>query len=228
MLIFLSEAQSNQWRSWCEEERIKLHSQLAIVPLSVNDELAFVAGIPCSLNTPSFSTEKMLERRQLLRNSVRKEMGLTDNDVLVMTLSSINPGKGQHLLLKSVQLLIDQNTSQHETSMLTAGNSSNSVTVDDSWTVRKLNEETQEERLKMLIGSVGSKSNKVAYVKGILRFLSNHSNLSKSVLWTRATTNVASLYSAADVYVINSQVNLQSLIFSSSACSYSLIYVLNQ
>lgn len=205
MLVFLSEAQSNQWLSWCEKENIKLHSQLAIVPLSVNDELAFVAGIPCSLNTPSFSTEKMLEKRQLLRNSVRKEMGLTDNDVLVMTLSSINPAKGQHLLLKSVQLLIDQNTSRHETSMLTAGNSTNSVTVDDSWTVRKLNEETQEGRLKMLIGSVGSKSNKVAYVKGILRFLSNHSNLSKSVLWTRATTNVASLYSAADIYVINSQ-----------------------
>lgn len=212
MLVFLSEAQSNQWLSWCEKENIKLHSQLAIVPLSVNDELAFVAGIPCSLNTPSFSTEKMLEKRQLLRNSVRKEMGLTDNDVLVMTLSSINPAKGQHLLLKSVQLLIDQNTSRHETSMLTAGNSTNSVTVDDSWTVRKLNEETQEGRLKMLIGSVGSKSNKVAYVKGILRFLSNHSNLSKSVLWTRATTNVASLYSAADIYVINSQVNLQSFI----------------
>ncbi|TQD87843.1 hypothetical protein C1H46_026613 [Malus baccata] len=39
----------------------------------------------------------------------------------------------------------------------------------------------------------------------LLGFLSQHSNLSKSVLWTPATTRVAALYSAADVYVMNSQ-----------------------
>ncbi|KAM1380550.1 hypothetical protein ACFX2I_022262 [Malus domestica] len=33
----------------------------------------------------------------------------------------------------------------------------------------------------------------------------HHSNLSKSVLWTPATTRVAALYSATDVYVMNSQ-----------------------
>lgn len=63
-----------------------------------------------------------------------------------------------------------------------------------------------KQSLKILIGSVGSKSNKVDYVKGLLTFLQQHSNLSKSVLWTPATTRVASLFSAADVYVINSQV----------------------
>ncbi|KAG0503193.1 hypothetical protein HPP92_003265 [Vanilla planifolia] len=46
MLTFLSDAQSKQWLSWCEEENIKLKSQPMVVPLSVNDELAFVAGIP--------------------------------------------------------------------------------------------------------------------------------------------------------------------------------------
>jgi len=65
-----------------------------------------------------------------------------------------------------------------------------------------------KQSLKILIGSVGSKSNKVEYVKSLASFLSQHSNLSKSVLWTPSTTHVASLYSAADVYVINSQVNI--------------------
>lgn len=68
------------------------------------------------------------------------------------------------------------------------------------------NETNSDQSLKILIGSVGSKSNKVDYVKGLLNFLSQHSNLSKSVLWTPATTRVASLFSAADAYVINSQV----------------------
>ncbi|PNX96798.1 UDP-glycosyltransferase-like protein [Trifolium pratense] len=63
----------------------------------------------------------------------------------------------------------------------------------------------KKQSLKILIGSVGSKSNEVDYVKSMISLLSQHSNLSKSVLWTPATTHVASLYSAADVYVINSQ-----------------------
>ena len=44
--------------NWREEENIKLRSQPAVVPLSVYDELAFVAGIYSSLNTPSFTTKK--------------------------------------------------------------------------------------------------------------------------------------------------------------------------
>uniref|UniRef100_A0A5B7BFH7 Glycosyl transferase family 1 domain-containing protein n=1 Tax=Davidia involucrata TaxID=16924 RepID=A0A5B7BFH7_DAVIN len=273
MLIFLSEAQSKQWLAWCEGENIKLNSQPALIPLSVNDELAFVAGIACSLNTPSFSTEKMLEKRQLLRNSVRKEMGLKDNDMLVMSLSSINPGKGQLLLLESARLMVEQESPQYDSgikalwergqnkstsagihhsrallqNMNHLGETSNggetsnelhffkeyfisligprkenlwlpdlSTPIDDSdgvlldsnVNIRKLLSESEglkEQTLKVLIGSVGSKSNKVPYVKALLRFLSQHSNLSNSVLWTPATTRVASLYSAADVYVINSQ-----------------------
>ena len=108
MLIFLSESQTKQWQTWCEEENIKLRSQPEVVPLSVNDELAFGAGFTCSLNTPSITPANMLEKKKLLRDSVRKEMGLTDNDMLVMSLSSINVGKGQLLLVESANLIIEQ------------------------------------------------------------------------------------------------------------------------
>ncbi|KAJ4951763.1 hypothetical protein NE237_028595 [Protea cynaroides] len=266
MLMFLSESQSKQWLAWCEEEGIKLKSQRALVPLSVNDELAFVAGIPCSLNTPSFSIKKMMEKKQLLRDAVRKEMRLTDNDLLLMSLSSTNPGKGQLLLLESARLVVEQDLSlvnsrsndlikigqdhsslsgkkhlralfqrKHhigessnglygsEKSSFTSNeverkglglqiimpnNYTNTLTSDSDEKLRKLlsdREGTKKQNLKILIGSVGSKSNKVTYVKGLLRFLSQHSNLSKSVLWTPATTRVASLYAAADAYIINSQ-----------------------
>lgn len=263
MLIFLSESQSKQWLAWCAEEKIKLMSQPALVTLSVNDELAFVAGIASSLNTPAFSTENMLEKRQLLRKSVREEMGLTDNDMLVMSLSSINPGKGHFLLLESARLMIEQkpflndialdgsaekDEDYHSRALLQnwkrvgessngllfanesfissnkpkkrnfqllnvfkSMNNSDAVHLDNVGNIRKLFSDSigkKEQTLKVLIGSVGSKSNKVPYVKAILRFLSHQSNLSKSVLWTPATTRVASLYAAADVYVINSQVIL--------------------
>lgn len=117
MLVFLSESQSKQWKKWCEEEHIKLRASPEIVPLSVNDELAFVAGIPSTLNTPSFSTEKMIEKRLLLRESVRGEMGLTDNDMLVISLSSINPGKGQLLLLESASSVVESGQLQDDEEM---------------------------------------------------------------------------------------------------------------
>lgn len=122
MLVFLSESQSKQWQKWCEEESIKLRSLPEIVALSVNEELAFVAGIPSTLNTPSFSTEKMVEKKQLLRESVRKEMGLTDNDMLVISLSSINPGKGQLLLLESVSSVLEQGQLQDDKKMKKVSN----------------------------------------------------------------------------------------------------------
>nr|GMC68760.1 uncharacterized protein LOC109189256 isoform X1 [Ipomoea batatas] len=243
-LIFLSELQSKQWLAWCEEEHIKLKSQPALIPLSVSDELAFPAGIACSLNTPLFSTEKMLEKRNLLRNFVRNEMGLSDNDMLVMSLSSVNPGKGQLLLLESARLIIEQglplstsalkdqdylkrallhnwkqfgenlNKSSLKrakfspSDLFTSKHDAQRKSVDTSVNSRRLLSKTegkQRQKLKILIGSVGSKSNKVPYVKTLLRFVSQHANLSNSVLWTPATTRVASLYAAADVYVMNSQ-----------------------
>ncbi|BAT91578.1 hypothetical protein LR48_Vigan05g215300 [Vigna angularis] len=230
MLVFLSESQSKQWQKWCEEERIKLRSYPEIVPLSVNDELAFVAGIPSTLNTPSFSTEKMVEKRQLLRESVRKEIGLTDNDMLVISLSSINPGKGQLLLLESVSSVLEQGLLQddkkmkklstmkegistlarkHRNRKLLPVLKNGKVASNDILSRRKQvlpnDKGTIQQSLKLLIGSVGSKSNKADYVKSLLNFVEQHPNTSKSVFWTPATTRVASLYSAADVYVINSQ-----------------------
>ncbi|PIN03306.1 Glycosyltransferase [Handroanthus impetiginosus] len=213
-LIFLSESQSKQWLTWCEEENIQLKSEPALVPLSVNDELAFVAGISCSLSTPSFTTEKMMEKKQLLRSAVRNEMGLNDNDMLVVSLSSINPGKGQLLLLESARLMIERgqvvNDSGPKDSFLIDHDyySRALLMSDKDATMRKLLSESTgktEQNLKILIGSVGSKSNKVPYVKTLLRYLSMHSNLSKSVLWAPATTRVASIYAAADVSVMNSQ-----------------------
>ncbi|CAI9114082.1 OLC1v1014713C1 [Oldenlandia corymbosa var. corymbosa] len=233
-LVFLSESQSKQWLAWCEEENIKLKSAPELIPLSVNDELAFVAGIPCSLNTPASSTEKMLEKRQLLRTAVRKEMGLTDNDMLVVSLSSINPGKGQFLLLESARILFESglpsNSSVIKSSEKKSQNFRGRVLLQKGRSKRKLRKGTlrkQEtikahgngttghllaerekkpaQKLKVLIGSVGSKSNKVPYVKLLLKLLSEHQNMSNSVLWTPATTRVASLYAAADVYVMNAQ-----------------------
>ncbi|KAG4955377.1 hypothetical protein AAZX31_15G013100 [Glycine max] len=234
MLVFLSESQSKQWQKWCEEESIKLRSHPEIVPLSVNDELAFVAGIPSTLNTPSFSTEKMVEKKQLLRESVRKEMGLTDNDMLVISLSSINPGKGQLLLLESVSSVLEQGQSPGDKKMKEVSNikeglsslarkhrirkllplMSNGKVASNSISSNSLSRRKQvlpndkgtiQQSLKLLIGSVRSKSNKADYVKSLLSFLEQHPNTSTSIFWTPATTRVASLYSAADVYVINSQ-----------------------
>ncbi|CAH2036490.1 unnamed protein product [Thlaspi arvense] len=218
MLVFLSESQSKQWLTWCEEEHIKLRSQPVTVPLSVNDELAFVAGIPSSLNTPTLSPEKMREKRQILRESVRKELGLTDEDMLVMSLSSINPGKGQLLLLESVALALAAREAEAQRNLKGIIIKKEKVSLSRKHRLRGSSREMksvslpldnavtrQRQELKVLLGSVGSKSNKVGYVQEMLSFLSNNGNLSKSVIWTPATTRVASLYSAADVYVTNSQ-----------------------
>uniref|UniRef100_A0A1J3F1U1 Putative glycosyltransferase n=1 Tax=Noccaea caerulescens TaxID=107243 RepID=A0A1J3F1U1_NOCCA len=217
MLIFLSESQSKQWLTWCEEEHIKLRSQPVIVPLSVNDELAFVAGIPSSLNTPTLTPEKMKEKRQTLRESVRAELGLTDADMLVMSLSSINPPKGQLHLLESVALALAEREQEAQRS-LKGVIRKEKVSLSSKHRLRGSSRQMQsvshtldkgvtklKQELKVLLGSVGSKSNKVGYVKEMLSFLSSNGNLSKSVIWTPATTRVASLYSAADVYVTNSQ-----------------------
>ncbi|EOA19520.1 hypothetical protein CARUB_v10002431mg [Capsella rubella] len=50
---------SKQWLTWCEEDHIKLRSQ----------------GV---LNTPTLTQEMMQKKRQRLRESDRKEFGLTD------------------------------------------------------------------------------------------------------------------------------------------------------
>lgn len=262
MLIFLSESQYNQWLIWCEEEQIQLKTKPTTVSLSINDEVAFVAGISCSLNMSSSSIDEVQEKRKLLRIAVRKELGLADSDMLVLSLSSINPGKGQQLLLESLLLDSEQKHPTHpeRTSIVNHDreienillqthkndggaskierrrrrgkkrkkksksskiSSISSTSIKRSIIATKLHDYRKSRKLlsdkvdgrkepsiKVLIGSIGSKSNKIFYVKGMLKFLSQHPNFTKSVLWTPATTYVSSLYAAADVYVINAQVTL--------------------
>ncbi|XP_078432252.1 uncharacterized protein LOC144703854 isoform X2 [Wolffia australiana] len=241
-VLFLSESQSTQWLTWCKEEGIRLKSEPTVIPLSITDELAFVAGMPSSLNSPSFTVERMEEKRRLLRQTARREMGLNDGDVLVMTLSSINPGKGQLLLLESVLLMQNQSTVPQldiKIGSLFEGKNISDVILETHLNqtqvpeglrrnityipmpqkkrrrrsrskslgrrLLEVRDGVREPSLKVLIGSVGSKSNKIAYVKGILKLLSQNRNLSQSVLWTPATTRVPALYSAADIYVMNAQ-----------------------
>eukprot|EP01018_Ginkgo_biloba_P021110 Gb_25765 [translate_table: standard] len=267
-LLFLSELQSQQWLAWCEEEGIALPSTLDVVPLSVNDELAFVAGLQTALNSPLFSVEKMLEKRRALRDEVRRSMGLDANDMLVMTLSSINPGKGQLILLEAALMIDDKNlvpkvetvqvdpTNIYEDTVVESDRLSRvlsefstvnkkgndevtktsivqatwnednrrnvsflSTMLNPKYSFRRGNlnrghqiskvladpERNRRQTLKLLIGSVGSKSNKVLYIKKMLGLVAHHSKLARLMLWTPATIHVAPLYAAADVYVINAQ-----------------------
>jgi len=126
MLIFLSELQSKKWQKWCEEESIKLRFQPAHVPLSVNDELAFAAGLYSSRDA-----EKINEKRKLLRKSVRRELGLNDYDMLVISLSSINPGKGQLLFLESANSVLENESFEDDNKM------QNSSKVEDIYTLAR-------------------------------------------------------------------------------------------
>lgn len=42
-----------------------------------------------------------------MRNQVRKEMGLESSDFLIISLSSINPGKGQFLMLQAALMVAE-------------------------------------------------------------------------------------------------------------------------
>lgn len=308
-LAFLSDSQSKRWLSWCEEEKIKLSSQPMLVPLSVNEELAFAAGIPTSLNTPQFSVEKMGEKIKILRNEVREEMGLGEDDVLVMSLSSVNPGKGQRLLLEAAILILEDKVSlrdelnrlsllnepnktdasknatllqnqgltlvsplKNQTSeaiepkngtelqekdllLVTSETKSRDLVQDkelNSTTLNQINNEilsnmttgnadidtstgvikrtrrrfkgrkplrgllaekqdNKVQNLRVLIGSLGSKSNKIPYLRLISRLITQHTSMSKLVMWTPSTTHVLSLYAATDIYIMNAQVSLYRL-----------------
>lgn len=236
ILTFISETQSKQWLSWCEEEKIKFYFQPMVAPLSVNEELAFVAGIPSSSNASAFSVEKMAGRKDVLRSAVRNKMGLDDNDVLFMSLSSLNPQMGQHLLLEAALLVAEHKVSLKDTNnyklleeeksslianqnqsvkpVLLATNKTQKVISTSvnskkkkkrkERSLRNLLSKVENKHLKILIGSMKASGSKVSYVEEILKFLSKHKDLSKSVLWS-PTNHAAALYSAADVYVTNTQ-----------------------
>lgn len=60
--------------------------------------------------------------------------------------------------------------------------------------------------LKVLLGSVGSKSNKPSYLEKIRGLIDRQPSLANMLLWTEATVHVGPLYAAADAYVMNAQV----------------------
>ncbi|KAI5066449.1 hypothetical protein GOP47_0019073 [Adiantum capillus-veneris] len=183
-LIFLSEVQLQQWIAWSDSEGILLPHKIKVVPLCVNEELSLRAG----LYPRSTDRERAMQQ---LRDMVRAELGLKPEDVLLTTLGSINPGKGQLKLLQAVNMVIE------DLDGLSAVEGE-----EGSSDQRHI---FRGPRPRLLIGSVGSKSNKVDYIKKMLEFICDHPHLAESVFWTSSTVHVASLYAASDTYVMNSQ-----------------------
>ncbi|CAM6007520.1 unnamed protein product [Sphagnum balticum] len=161
-LVFLSETQEQLWRNWASQEALSLPS-------------IFVHHFWPIGNKEDKESLKAERNRLDLRNKVRREMGLDSTDFLVVALSSINPGKGQLMLIQAA-LMVEEGI-----------------------------EDEGLEGLKILLGSVGSKSNKPAYLERIYGLLDRHPRLANMVLWTPATVHVSPLYVAADAYVMNAQ-----------------------
>jgi hypothetical protein len=70
-----------------------------------------------------------------LREKIRKELGLNDNDMLVISLSSINPGKGQLLFLESANSVIENESFQEHDKKK---QNSSQVTLARRYHIRKL------------------------------------------------------------------------------------------
>ncbi|BBM97447.1 hypothetical protein MPTK1_1g05790 [Marchantia polymorpha subsp. ruderalis] len=289
-LLFLSDIQSTLWKEWCRNESLPIAAHTEVVALSVNEQLASVAGLANSSNY------QLAEKRAQLREEVRRGMGLEPNDVLVASLSSINPGKGQLLLLQAALMVVDHveneglaglahvetNSALEWRSRRTFLTGRQIFSLADSFsffsifkdrgshppgasgkekhsgapgkdkksrggesksllgrgsrkarlplakgkksslkqrgqnfvrnTILRLRPKAVgsegadgSPRLRILIGSIGSKSNKLAYLEKISRLLDRSERLAKLTLSTPSTIHVASLYAAADVYVMNAQ-----------------------
>ncbi|KAG0569080.1 hypothetical protein KC19_6G064100 [Ceratodon purpureus] len=197
-LVFLSETQEQLWRQWAKEEEIVLSSTVKVVSLSVSDALAATAGL--NDEAGSGSTGEAQNKREMLRDSVRKEMGLEPSDYLVISLSSINPGKGQLLMLQAALMLAED--------VGDGGRMNLTQSVDETGAKIQLRESRKSKgtrNLKVLFGSVGSKSNKVEYLKRIHELITAHPSLAEMLLWTEATVHVTPLYAAADAYMMNAQ-----------------------
>lgn len=196
-LIFLSDSQWKQWKIWSEAENIILPQMIKVISLSVNEDLVVKSGLGQEAN--------VIEKREELRNYVRAEMRLNSQDVLFTTLSSINPGKGQLKLLQAVAMVVEGFEENVKSDM--------SISSDNT------RDDGDSGRIRLLIGSVGSKSNKADYVQKLMQFISDHPCLTDVILWTPTTVQVASLYAASDVYVMNSQVcTLDATINTYSSC----------
>ncbi|KAJ0961503.1 hypothetical protein J5N97_002007 [Dioscorea zingiberensis] len=95
------------------------------------------------------------------------------------------------------------------TSILSLGQAQQDFSTKEQAGLRRLLLETEGsggQNLKVLIDLLDQRAIRSCISKLFYAFISLHPNLSKSVLWTPSTTRVASLYAAADAYVINAQV----------------------
>ncbi|KAJ7521333.1 hypothetical protein O6H91_19G048400 [Diphasiastrum complanatum] len=259
-VIFLSEIQFQQWHQWCKLEDLTLPSEVSVIALSINDDIVAAAGLRDAFEGQIGGYADFHIKRKRLCYEVRKAMGVEPNDILFVSLSSINPGKGQLLMLEAASLVgeghrhslqgqvsseeatdIGDEINRHESVQRKAlarnlsysdvlvefGNESSSPSArtkqgrqlfansqNEEFSIIDRKEQASVEScqnqsgncsMKILIGSVNSKSNKVDYVQKILIFLEEHTELATATLLTPASVHIAALYSAADVYIINAQ-----------------------
>lgn len=197
-LVFLSQTQEQLWRQWAKEDGIVLSSTVKVVSLSVSDALAATTGLNDEAGSDSIAEAQ--KKRDTLRDCVRKEMGLVPSDYLVISLSSINPGKGQLLMLQAA-LMVAEDVGDEGRMNLTQAVDETGAMIQ----LRKARKSKGTRNLKVLLGSVGSKSNKLEYLERIHELVTMHPSLAKMLLWTQSTVHVAPLYAAADAYVMNAQ-----------------------
>ncbi|GJP61830.1 hypothetical protein CLOP_g18954 [Closterium sp. NIES-67] len=133
-LIFISHSQAATWRAWAAAESIQLPGKQHVIPLSINAELAVIAGLapllpppplplPTDATTAAAAAGEGLEAagmgdgagtagsaglaaasaaaRAEMRRRVRARIGARGGDMVVLCLSSVNPGKGQLGLLQA-------------------------------------------------------------------------------------------------------------------------------
>ncbi|CAI7733519.1 unnamed protein product, partial [Closterium sp. NIES-53] len=132
-LIFISHSQAATWRAWAAAEGLQLPDKQHVIPLSINAELAVMAGLapllpPSPLPLPTLTTSAeaaaagqgmgegrgegegngaadlagaSAAARAQMRQRVRARIGARRGDMVVLCLSSVNPGKGQLGLLQA-------------------------------------------------------------------------------------------------------------------------------
>eukprot|EP00850_Spirogloea_muscicola_P017614 SM000153S01603 [mRNA] locus=s153:323513:326130:+ [translate_table: standard] len=106
-LVFISKLQSRLWHSWAQQDRVKLPAHTGQVHLSISEDLARMTGIAEGMDKRPDLVKLAEEKRKKLRSTVRKMLGLSKDDWLLVCLSSVNPGKGQLQLIRAVRMTLD-------------------------------------------------------------------------------------------------------------------------
>lgn len=222
-----------------------------VVPLSLSPSLAILAG--ASPLAPADSSEQRRGRRMaplgerervavaaadeargLMRQLVRRAMGVVEEDTVVLCLSSVNPGKGQLGLVRATltawELLSPEARGgagatapgvpgeQAGVGLTELKSEPASALAPCSRTTsRGCRMRRRGGRLVLALGSIGCKSNKEQYLQLLRSTIASAAARSPAVaqnlrngalLWVDSTLSVGPLYNAADVYVMNSQVGV--------------------